>query len=239
MFGNEMLRCNALAVWVVLFGSLLPITAETFTIRSAPPLGRIEVRYFLTGVFGGYGGFIQDPDKDGAYSIPLQQDRKPAESLKAILYAPSCQFDILSLDLLSNPTRSATFECRHLPTISLRGRISPLPLAGERLFLTISYEAWWDHHFFGFADGMVQSFKVGTAFVQSDGHFQVQIPDFSKDLVTNEMQDASLRVLVLGHQGRTTEEEVVAPAHMRHGQLGLKILPSYDSEIPFTAVQQP
>ena len=151
-------------------------------------------------MFGGYGGFIQDPDKDGAYSIPLQQDRKPAESLKAILYAPSCQFDILSLDLLSNPTRSATFECRHLPTISLRGRISPLPLAGERLFLTISYEAWWDHHFFGFADGMVQSFKVGTAFVQSDGHFQVQIPDFSKDRVTNEMQDASLRVLVLGHQ---------------------------------------
>jgi hypothetical protein len=72
--------------------------------------------------------------------------------------------------------------------------------------------------------------------VQSNGHFQLQIPDFSKDCLTNEMQDASLRVLVLGHQRRTTEEEVVAPEHMRHKQLGLKILPSYD---PSTAMQQP
>jgi hypothetical protein len=138
------------------------------------------VRYFLTGVFGGYGGFIQDPDKDGAYSTPLQQDGKPAESLKAILYAPNCQFDILSLDLRSNQTRSAMFECRHLPTISLQGRISPPPLADERLVLTISYEAGWDHELFAIAHGMVQSFKVGTAFVQSDGRFQVQIPDFQK-----------------------------------------------------------
>ena len=68
---------------------------DSFTIRSPAAVGRIEVRYFLAGAFGGYGGFVGDSDEDGAYRIPLERDGSMGTNLKAILYAQRCQFAIL------------------------------------------------------------------------------------------------------------------------------------------------
>ena len=101
--------------------------ADSFIIirSGAATAGRTEVRYYLTGAFGGYGSFVRNPDKDDAYRIPLEQEGRRVNTLKAILYAAGCQFTILSVDLKTNPTRSMTFECRQLPTIPLSGRISP------------------------------------------------------------------------------------------------------------------
>lgn len=232
-----MWRCSTLALWTVLCWGSIPGAAESFTIRSATAPGRTEVRYFLTGAFGGYGGCVQDPDKDGAYRIPLEQKGKPAENLKAILYAPSCQIDLLSVDLLSDRARSTTFECRELPTITLQGRISPPPAGAGPLEVAISYVAFWDHEFFGIQDGMVQSFSIGKAPLAADGRFQVQIPDFSKDRVTNQMQDAFLGVVVEGRPNGSVVEQVVPPAEMQYKKIGLKILPSYDSEIVFSEMR--
>ena len=118
----------------------------------------MEVRYFLTGAFGGYGSFVRDPGEDGAYRIPLEQKGKPAITLKAILYARGCQFTILSVGLMTNPTRSATFECNQLSTTTLRGRISSPPLNTVDLDVEVRYLSSWDHRFFGNIDGAIQSF---------------------------------------------------------------------------------
>jgi hypothetical protein len=102
--------------------------AESFTIRSGVgPTGRTEVRYFLTGPFGGYGAFVRGAEADGTYRIPLTQNGKPANTLKAILYARGCQFSLISMDLATTPTRSAMFECLPLSTITLSGQVSPPP----------------------------------------------------------------------------------------------------------------
>lgn len=101
-----------------------------------------------------------EPDKDGAYRIPLEENGSPANSLKAILYAPGCQFTLVSVDLTSTPTRSATFECRQLSTITLRGRISP-PLSGTgALDVEIRCLTPREHKFFGIFDGMIGQFSV-------------------------------------------------------------------------------
>ena len=234
---NDMLRSKTLALWTVLCWGSVPGAAESFTIRSAATTDRIEVRYHLTGAFGGYGGYVPDPDNDGAYRIPLEQDGKPAKSLKGILYAPSCQFVILSVDLLSDPTRSATFECRQLPTTTVQGRISLPPSGDVSLDVTISYLAFWDHEFFGIKDGQVQSFSMGKAPLNADGRFQVQIPDFSKDRVTNQMQDACLLVRVERHSNGSIVEQLVPSADLQYQKIGLKILPSYNSEIAFSKMQ--
>lgn len=49
-------------------------------IRPAAAIGHIEVRYFLTGAFGGYGSFVRNPDGDGAYRIPLEQEGRQTAS---------------------------------------------------------------------------------------------------------------------------------------------------------------
>ena len=179
-----MWRRKAIALLAVLWCFCSSRTAGSFTIRSAGTLGRIKVRYFLTGAFGGYGDFVRDAKNDGAYRIPLFVDRyteragkngTPAKSLKAILYAPGCQFNLLSVDLTSTPTRSTDFECRHLSTTTLRGTISPpLPDLGA-LDVEILYLAPWDHKFFGFVDGAIQQFSVGKTPLIAGGRFQLDL----------------------------------------------------------------
>jgi hypothetical protein len=222
-----------LILWIVFCSGCTLDAAESFTIRSTGAVVHSEVRYFLTGAFGGYGGFVRNPDKDGTFRIPLEREGRPASSFKAILYARGCQFTVLSADLLADPTRNATFECRQLSTIALRGRISPPPSGAGALDVEIRYLASWGHKFFGIADGIVQSFSVGKAPLNPGGRFQIQIPNFSKDPITNRMQDAYLEVLVVEHSSWNLVERVLPAADLQYQNTGLKILPGYDPEIVF------
>jgi hypothetical protein len=224
---------RALILWIGFCSGCVSGAAESFTIGSSAAAGRIEVRYGLSGAFGYYGGFVRERDKDGAYRIPLEGDGKPAKTLKAILYAEGCQFSVLAVDLLSDPTRSETFECVPLSKIPLHGRISPRPTATGALDVEIYYVAAWDHKFFGFGDGMVQMFSLGKAPLDAEGRFEIPIADFSKDRITNERKDAYLQLIVREHSTWNTVKWVVPPADLQYENMGLKILPWYGSEIPF------
>lgn len=235
---------RAVALCLVFCCGCLAAQESSFTIRSADTPVRLEVRYFLTGPFGGYGGFVQDSDNDGAYRVPLSVDPQrervgtsgvSAESLKAILYAPGCQFQLLSVDLKATPNRAADFECKPLSTVRLSGTISRPHSDTEQPEVEILYVADWDHRFFGIMDGMVQQFRIGTARLNSGGRFQVEIPDFSKDAMTTQKQDAYLEVLVIAHSGENPVERVVPPPAFQYNGLGLKISSRYDSEISFGA----
>ena len=234
IFGNGMWRRNGMALWTVLCFCSSAGASESFTINpAAAAIGRIEVRYFLTGAFGGFGSFVRNADRDGAYRIPLEQEGKLAKSLKAILYAPGCGFVLLSTDLTTTPTRNATFECRPLSTITLRGKISPPPSGGAALDVQVRYVSAWDHKFFGIADGIIEQFSVGKSPLLPEGQFQLQIPNFSKDRVTTQMQDAYLDVLVIEHSTWNIVEAILPSIDLRCGS-GLKILPSYDTEVVFS-----
>jgi hypothetical protein len=74
---------------------------------------------------------------------------------------------------------------------------------------------------------------VGKAPLNAGGRFQIQIPDFSKDRVTNQLQDAYLEVLVVEHSSWNLVGHVLPSADLQY-QNGLKILPGYDSEILFS-----
>jgi hypothetical protein len=204
----------------------------------------MEVRYFLSGAFGGFGGSVRETDEDGVYQIPLFVDPQteragekwtPAEFLNAILYAAGCQFKLLSVDLKATEIRTATFACTPLPRLTLNGRIlPPVPDPGGAN-VEILYMASWDHRFFGILDGFVQQFSVGNTRLAADGRFQVEIPDFSKDVVTSQMRDAYLHVLVIAHSRGGQVKIIVPPANLQSaGSFGLKILPQYDSEVSFS-----
>jgi len=204
----------------------------------------MEVRYFLSGAFGGFGGFVREADEDGLYQIPLFVDPQteragekgtPAEILKAILHAAGCQFKLLSMDLKATEIRTATFACTPLPRLTLNGRILPPVPDPEGADVEILYMASWGHRFFGIFDGFVQQFSVGNTRLAADGRFQVEIPDFSKDVVTSQMRDAYLHVLVIGHSGGDPVKIIVPPANLQSADsFGMKILPHYDSEVSFS-----
>jgi hypothetical protein len=223
-------------VWIGFCSGCVLGAAESFTIISSAAAGRIEVRYGLSGTFGYRGGFVGEPDKDGAFRIPLETEGKPAKTLKAILYAEGCQFSVLSVDLLSDPTRNKTFECVPLSKITLRGRISPAPSATGALDVVIDYVAEWDHKFFNLGDGIVQTFRLGIAPLDAEGRFEIPIADFSRDRITNERNDAYLQLIVREHSTWNTVTWIVPPADLQYN-IGLKILPWYGSEILFQGRQ--
>ncbi|HEV3198234.1 MAG TPA: hypothetical protein VGZ73_10010 [Bryobacteraceae bacterium] len=223
-----------LILWIAFCSGCIPGVAESFTIRPTGAAGGLEIRYFLRGAFGGYGAYIHDPDKDGAFPIPLEIEGKPVVGLKAILYAPGCQFAVLSVDLLSDLTRNATFECRQLSTIALRGVVSPPPAGAGAWDVEILYVASWDHKFFGIGDGFVQTFTLGKALLNAAGRFEIRIPDFSKDGVTSQTQDAYLEVLVVEHSTGKVVEHVYPSDALPYGRMDLKVSPEYGPEIWFS-----
>jgi hypothetical protein len=233
-----MQRRLAIAFGILLCCGLPVFAGGSFTIR-AVKAPQLDVRYFLTGPFGGYGGAVPQADKDGAYRIPLFVDQKmervaetgtPAEGLKIILYAPGCQFRVLSVNLAVSSVRDATFECSPLSTIKLRGVIPAYVADDRRAHVAVLYMADWDHQFFGFKDGFVDEFQVAEAPIDAAGRFEITIPDFSKDPVTAVMQDAYLEVLLTGD----SHTKLLLPTsdYVSRGS-ELEILPHYDAEIEF------
>ena len=104
---------EALLVGIVLtciHGQSVP---ESFAIRTASgaePLGPLPVDRSI------WGGMPVPPVRAAmVYSARRCGTKgKAAGTLKAILYQPGCQIRVLSVNLLSEATRSATFECRPL-----------------------------------------------------------------------------------------------------------------------------
>jgi hypothetical protein len=166
---------------------------DSFTICSPAAVGRIEVRYFLAGAFGGYGGFVRDSDEDGAYRIPFEQDGRMGANLKAILYAQGCQFTILfsGFALRFNTNRDVRLSA--LSSITLAGKVSAARSSTRALDVEVRYLSFWDHTLFSFSDGITQGFNVGKAPLKPGGRFQIQIPDFSSDRVTMQMKTHSWR----------------------------------------------
>jgi hypothetical protein len=95
----------------------------------------------------------------------------------------------------------------------------PLPTDAAPLDVEILYMSAWDHAFFGFVDGPVQQFKVGTAPLNADGRFQIAIPDFSKDAVTAQMPGAYLGVRLVAHSGGNLVQWVLPSA----GELRMRL----------------
>ena len=119
-------------------------------------------------------------------------------NLKAILNAQGCKSSP-SFQWICSPIQheTATFSCQPLSSITLAGRILAARSSTRALAVEVGYLSLWDHKLFGFKDGMTQGFNIGKAPLKPGGRFQIQIPEFSSDRVTIQMQDAFLEVLVV------------------------------------------
>lgn len=140
----------------------------------------VQINYFMIGPFGGYGNYVDAKRSRGSYDIPASVEGKPAEAVKIIAYLSGCEIVKLEITMQSQ-VESRTLACKTLGTVPLPGRILRIPaIQAPGLEVEVSYEADWDHEFFGIADGPVTTVHVATVTPDEAGQFQVELPDFFK-----------------------------------------------------------
>src|SRR5437879_516125 len=91
-----------------LFVSLLICAAATqsndvFTINVSSPAfaGDVQLRYFISGEFGGYGSASVAEVTDNRIVISTTHQGQRANKLAAVAYAPGCEFVTISVDALA------------------------------------------------------------------------------------------------------------------------------------------
>ncbi|MBO0857578.1 MAG: hypothetical protein J2P21_03815 [Chloracidobacterium sp.] len=143
----------------------------------------LQINYFMTGAFGGSGGPVRTKPVLHGYVIDTSYENKPAETLKIIVYCPGYGLELINVpSLAASSADGAYVRLKPLPSVQLSGRIvAPEGSARKDFKIEVSYLAFWDHEFFGIADGFVTTIKLASVDMRPDGSFSVAIPDFARD----------------------------------------------------------
>jgi hypothetical protein len=215
-----------------------PASENIFVIKVDPSVKteELQVRYFMTGEFGGLGGFQVERVAENTILIHTENEGKPARSLKIAFYAPHCNIQTISVDELSQSSREGEFDCTPLNDIKLQGKFSREPTTSDRkLEVQIQYLAFWGHKFFGFGDGAVLTFNVAKSPVEADGSFQAYLPNLAEsDGFSTQWEDASFYVLVSDAETGNFLAGLKPPTSLALAG-NLKIMPRYPQTIEFDA----
>jgi len=158
-----------------------PSPAVFISLPEDVPSETVQIRYFMTGEFGGYGGNLETKPNQTEYKIDASVQCHAINSIRIIGYVPGCKFQAFEPDLMQSLNAKVRFGCEPLSKITIDGAIPSDLMRHENAELEIRYVAFWASRFFGVADGMVTEFQVATATPDLDGNFRVDIPDFSAD----------------------------------------------------------
>src|SRR5690242_16508400 len=133
------------AVFVPCFASDNGAGDKVFTISVAPPTlpKDVQIRYFLSGEFGGFFASTTATGKEDKIIIRTEHENKTATSFRAIAYAPGCQFVTITVDDLSNSNREAEFHCQRLSTTLFQGRLPASEMNGKDLQVQVLYVCNW------------------------------------------------------------------------------------------------
>lgn len=244
--------CRLVLGMIAAFAILHPSTSQTpgnpenspsilISLPPAIPSENVAIRYFMTGPFGGYGGFVEAKSSVHSYEIIASCGDQPATSIEIIVYAAGCKFRTFQFDLSQVPQVSTHFVCETLPKIALFGRIeSKLPLTRDTE-LTVQYLAFGGNEFFEIKDGMVPEFMIATVTPDSHGTFQLELPGFSADQAAASFKSCASLQLAL--RDRKTWNSIAlnlmpVQPEFRSAVSGLRIRANYPPGLKFIAGYQ-
>lgn len=243
--------CWVLTILLGLAG-LLPRTAQTPTKADLLPSvylslpadtlsETVQISYFLTGDFGGHGGYTTGRVGVHSYEIPALVEGKAATEIRMIVYAPGCEFQQFVIPLAEHAGVSQAFSCQPVETVKLSGHIVPDTLVKDtNAELVVTYMAYWAHGFYGIGDGFVTGFHVGTVSPDANGMFQVALPYFSVDAEASSSEKrASFRLMLRdsktgNHIASSLEPE---KQEFRLPEHALRIQSQYPDDLIFTTAE--
>jgi hypothetical protein len=196
---------------------------------------QVQVRYYLTGPFGGYGDFVKAEPERNAYLIGTSVNHQAAGTLKVIFYAPGCQIVTIAVPSLSESEKAADVSCEDLPSLTFNGRVElPESLHRRPYEVEIIYMAYWANGFFRITEGPVTAFQLARVTPDEGGAFHVLLPNFTKDAVTESFhRNAALRFIA---RERDTGNIVssLGPANVQgKNSRDLPLKPKYPAEVIF------
>ncbi len=196
------------------------------------PSNSVQISYFMTGPFGGYGGFVTPETGRSTYEIIAAVDGKPAKRIKLIAYATGCQIETFDIQIQTQ-TVSQQFLCIPLAQKVLHGQITPASITQQPSEVEVTYLA--DAPFFGIFDGPDTQIIIKGGIPDQNGNFEVTLPDFSAQANLGEgeftftLREIKTRNIIAS----------LYPADDARGPQGLKVEASYPLLIRFSSMPLP
>jgi hypothetical protein len=207
-----------------------------FEIRLPPEIRseQVQLFYVLAGPSAGTSGWLKPEPERNSYLIDTSVDHHPADSLTGILYAPGCQIVIFTMRSLPESEKTKEVPCEDLPTITFNGRVE-LPEAPRRrpYEVEIRYMAFWTTDFLH--SMTVLRFRLARVTPDEHGAFHVQLPNFTKDAVTESYhRNAFIRfAAVEGDTGNFVCLLTPTNVQGKVSMYDLPIKPKYPTEVIF------
>jgi hypothetical protein len=226
---------SALGLAMPLCASAQESETNTFTLSvpaSVSPRD-VQLRYVFSDGKSTDFGSTETESRASSVVISTKVQERQAKSLKAIVYAPGCQFATIQIDDLS-ATHQGEFQCQELPTVELRGKV-PGADSSKEWQLQVLYACGWARDVFNVPQISLSPIALATAKVAPDGSFTANLPDFSRDpLWPSVSNDVLIFYLVDTASGKFYA--LSAPPELSRGN-DLRVAASYPPDIEFSLVR--
>jgi hypothetical protein len=166
-------------------GPLIVSLPQGFDTRSC------QLKYFLAGSFGGYGGFVQPKLQVSQFEIETVHDGIAVERLKAFLYCSGYQTETIAFDSVRDVARwKAQVQPKPLSTVRFSGVVLGLVTRNEPgLIVDVGYIPSWSCEFFGLADCLLGRWTIATIPLMPDNRFSIALPDLARDAAVSSFKD--------------------------------------------------
>ena len=200
------------------------------------PSEKVHINYVLYGPFGASGNFTRAKPGLPSYQISTYIDGKAAGQIKGFIWASGCKMVTFEDLLVDSADVQEFFSCSPLGTVNLAGRIRNTPHGKKPVEVRVDYFAPWACRFFGLMDCAVPQIEVGIVKPDTDGTFEIELPDFAADPIASSSEGGAELQLVL-HEVEGNLVAFLEPETetLRTTGRRLKIIPSYPQNLVFSA----
>jgi len=188
---------------------------------------RFFVRYVLTGQK--LGEWVYAPPGVPSFGIATLVNGRPAQGMKAILYAPGCAVRTLDLKLPDDATIQYSFVCNPVRNVEVNGvLVRPDRLWQHTVKLQTRYTARWATQFLGLDETLPVSIVVGEMTgLSAEGRFRLAVPEFPQD-------SGEFEVWAKDEGTGAVVAKLVPDAPMRARMGGLAVRKEYPPDLTFT-----
>ena len=180
-------RFKELAAILVVFFALPGITQVNQNVHNVKiviandvSLDNVDAEYVLFGSFGDHEGRVRVKPDLRVVEINPFADGVLAQELKVFIWVPGCEIRTFEVAIPQDPAGQQAFACKPLGAVRLTGQVMDMDLL-RPAEIQVEYFANWGCQFFELENCQVPAFTIGTAKMDGQGIFQIDLPDFARD----------------------------------------------------------
>lgn len=195
----------------------------------------VEVQYMMEGKFGGFGGFVEKQTGLHEVRISTSVGNIPADAIKLLMWVPGCRMAAFAIYFAKRESEQRSYSCVPLSNVILIGWV-PKELLTPGTEVEFAYLANWACNFFGLNDCMIPTILLPRIRPDSDGSFQIQLPDFSSDPIASQSVGGAAWQVFLREKNGVTLLRPKSPAFRTFAN-GLGFTSTYPEKLEFEDIK--